>query len=565
MQQSSRPATTVAARLGISFAIVLAMMLALTVLSIMKVRTIEGSLTTISDVNNVKQRYAINFRGSVHDRAIALRDLTLVNDAELAAVIAQIQRLESDYSKSAAPLDAIFSHEQGQQIRPEERRDLQAIKAIQARTLPLVQEVIAARSAGNIDHARELMLQQARPAFVDWLAAINQFIDLQESLSQAESVHARELAHGFQAVMLGLLIAAMVAGVVLATLITRSIRGALGAEPDEVRQLALAVDHGELYHRVDVRGGNSIMATLAEMSGNLRSTVSEVRDAANGVTDISAQIAQGNRDLAARTEEQAASLEETASAMEQLTSTVKQNDDNALQAKQLAMSASAIAVQGGEIVGNVVATMESINTSSRKIVDIIAVIDGIAFQTNILALNAAVEAARAGEQGRGFAVVATEVRSLAQRSSAAAREIKHLIDDSVEKVDAGARLVGQAGDTMAQIVSSVKQVTDVVGEISAASHEQSIGIEEVHRAIALMDQVTQQNAALVEQAGVAVGTLQEQAASLNHAVGVFRLEPPVTVTAPQQSGPAALRTSASVVSILPIQQRGVIRELRRQA
>src|SRR5450830_786490 len=472
MQASTRRATSVATRLGISFAIVLAMMVALTVLSIMKVNAIEGSLSKISDDNNVKQRYAINFRGSVHDRAIALRDLTLVDDAEVKQVTTQIGKLENDYLASAVPLDAIFDGRQGQQIGSEERSELQAIKAIEARAMPLAQQIIASRNAGDIEGARQIMLQQVRPAFVAWLAAINKFIDLQEQMSQTESAHARSVAHGFQALMLALLIAAMVAGVILASLITRYIRRALGAEPDEVKQLALAVDHGELYHTVDRRGGNdSIMAVLADMSGNLRRTVSEVRDAAAGVTDISGQIAQGNRDLAARTEDQAASLEETASAMEQLTATVKQNDEHARHAKQLAVNASAIAVQGGDIVADVVKTMEAINTSSRKIVDIIGVIDGIAFQTNILALNAAVEAARAGEQGRGFAVVATEVRSLAQRSSAAAKEIKVLIDDSVEKVDTGTKLVSQAGSTMQDVVSSVKRVTDIVSEIKIGNDQ----------------------------------------------------------------------------------------------
>jgi len=545
MNQSPRPAISVAARLGISFAIVLAMMVALTALSIMKVNAIEGSLSTISDDNNVKQRYAINFRGSVHDRAIALRDLTLVGDAEVKDVIGLISKLDNDYQQSAQPLDAIFSGEKGKNIRAEERTDLAAIKAIEARTMPLVQRVIAARTSGDIDGARQIMLQQGKPAFVEWLASINKFIDLQEQMTQAESAHARSLAHGFQALMLVLLAIAMATGVVLATLITRHIRRALGAEPAQVKELAFAVDRGELYHAIEQdkdlgKGRESIMAALSEMSSNLRRTVTEVRDAASDVTEISAQIAEGNRDLAARTEDQAASLEETASAMEQLTSTVKQNDDNAKQANQLARNASAIAIQGGAIVGQVVHTMDSINTSSRKIVDIIGVIDGIAFQTNILALNAAVEAARAGEQGRGFAVVATEVRSLAQRSSAAAKEIKSLIDDSVEKVDTGAKLVGQAGETMEQIVASVKHVTDVVGEISAASHEQSIGIEEVHRAIALMDQVTQQNAALVEQASAAVGTLQDQAGRLNQAVGVFSLEDP------------ALSGSARILPLRPL-------------
>lgn len=553
MNQTSRPAVSVAARLGISFAIVLAMMLALTILSITKVNSIESSLRKVSEDNNVKQRYAINFRGSVHDRAIALRDLNLVGDAELKTVLDLIKKLDDDYQKSAAPLDAIFKNEDNDKTLDEERTDLAAIKAIEARAMPLVQQIITARTSGDLDGARHIMLQQAKPAFVDWLGAINVFIDLQEKMSQVESSRARGVAHGFQTIMLIFLGIALVTGVVLATLITRYIRRQLGAEPAQVRELASAVDRGELYHAIGQpkdqgRARNSIMGALTEMSRNLRTTVYEVRDASSGVTEVSSLIAERNRDLAARTEDQAASLEKTASAMEQLTATVKQNDESAKQANQLALNASAIAEKGGAIVGQVVNTMDSINTSSRKIVDIIGVIEGIAFQTNILALNAAVEAARAGEQGRGFAVVATEVRSLAQRSSSAAKEIKLLIDDSVEKVDTGARLVGQAGETMEQIVTSVKHVTDVVGEISAASHEQSGGIEEVNRAIALMDQVTQQNAALVEQASAAVGTLQDQAARLDRAVGVFRLESPATGSADKVVPLYAVGPSGGVVN-----------------
>jgi methyl-accepting chemotaxis protein len=305
----------------------------------------------------------------------------------------------------------------------------------------------------------------------------------------------------------------------------------------------------------------SIMAALAEMSGNLRNTVSDVRDAAAGVATISAQIAAGNSDLSARTEDQAASLEETASAMEQLTATVKQNDGHAREANQLARNASDIAKQGGAIVEEVVDTMAAINTSSRKIVDIIGVIDGIAFQTNILALNAAVEAARAGEQGRGFAVVATEVRNLAQRSAAAAKEVKQLIDASVNNVETGTRLVERAGETMEQIVASVQQVTDVMGEISAASHEQSLGIEEVNKAIALMDQVTQHNAALVEEATAAVATLQEQAVSLNQAVGVFQLEAP-DARWPGTGGNPRRRTHRAAA---PLAHRAAPMEARRRA
>jgi len=548
-----RRSLSVAAQLALSFALVLAMMLVLTVASISKVNAIEGSLATVSEDNSVKQRYAINFRGSVHDRAIALRDLTLVGDAEVKDVIALINKLDADYQQSARPLDTVFST---MKVNADERASLERIKAVEARTMPLAAKAIALRTAGDVDGARQLLLTQVKPAFVEWLAAINHFIDLEERMSQIESAKARSTAHGFQAFILVLLGAALVAGAVLATLITRSIRGALGAEPDEVKQLALAVDRGELYHAAAATRGDggkrqSIMAALSEMSGNLRNTVTHVRDAATGVATISAQIAAGNSDLSARTEDQAASLEETASAMEQLTATVKQNDGHAREANQLARNASDIAKQGGAIVEEVVDTMAAINSSSRKIVDIIGVIDSIAFQTNILALNAAVEAARAGEQGRGFAVVATEVRNLAQRSAAAAKEIKQLIDTSVGNVDTGTRLVERAGETMEQIVASVQQVTDVMGEISAASHEQSLGIEEVNKAIALMDQVTQHNAALVEEATAAVATLQEQAVNLTRAVGVFQLD------APDATGVVATPALAPVLNTVQVPLRVV--------
>ena len=266
-----------------------------------------------------------------------------------------------------------------------------------------------------------------------------------------------------------------------------------------------------------------LVPLIATMNRNLRRVLRSTRDAAGALEDGVKEIATGNSDLSMRTEQQASSLEETASSMEELTSTVKQNADNARQANQLAAQASAVALRGGEAVGQVVHTMTSINDASRRIVDIIGVIDGIAFQTNILALNAAVEAARAGEQGRGFAVVASEVRSLAQRSAAAAKEIKTLIDDSVERVDEGTRLVGAAGSTMDEIVTAVKRVTDIMGEIATASGEQSGGIEQVNQAVTQMDEVTQQNAALVEQVAAATENLRSQAGRLTQAVSVFKL------------------------------------------
>jgi methyl-accepting chemotaxis protein len=314
---------------------------------------------------------------------------------------------------------------------------------------------------------------------------------------------------------------AVVLGLAVAIWLARNITAPLGYAVSIARRVA----EGDLTAHVDVRSKDEtgqLMAALKEMNGALLDIVTRVRAGTDTIATASSEINAGNQDLSSRTEQQASSLEETASSMEELTSTVKQNADNARQANQLAATASENAVRGGEVVAQVVSTMGSINESARRISDIIGVIDGIAFQTNILALNAAVEAARAGEQGRGFAVVAGEVRNLAQRSAAAAKEIKELIGDSVEKVATGSRLVDQAGRTMEEVVGSVKRVSDIIGEIAAASDEQSAGIEQVNQAITQMDQVTQQNAALVEQAAAAAEAMQEQADGLAGLVGTFR-------------------------------------------
>jgi len=307
--------------------------------------------------------------------------------------------------------------------------------------------------------------------------------------------------------------------------IVRRLLSQLGAEPSEAASLAQSVAQGDLTVHVTLKAGDShsMMAQLKTMQESLASVVGNVRQASEGVATASAEIAQGNTDLSARTEQQASALEETAASMEELGSQVKQNAESARQANQLALNASKVAVKGGEVVAQVVETMKGINESSHKISDIIGVIDGIAFQTNILALNAAVEAARAGEQGRGFAVVATEVRSLAGRSAQAAKEIKTLISASVERVEQGTLLVDQAGSTMREVVDSVQNVSDIMGAISSASNEQSIGVAQVGEAITQMDQVTQQNAALVEEMAAAAGSLKSQARDLVQTVAVFKL------------------------------------------
>ncbi len=303
-----------------------------------------------------------------------------------------------------------------------------------------------------------------------------------------------------------------------------TLRRELGGDPADARAALAAIAKGDLSTDMTNSGGpDSLMGVMAQMDAALKKLVSEVRDSAAGIAIASSEIAQADNDLSARTESQASTLEQTAASMEQLSATVKQNADSARQANQLAMTASTVAVQGGEVVAQVVDTMKGINEASRKISDIISVIDGIAFQTNILALNAAVEAARAGEQGRGFAVVASEVRSLAGRSAEAAKEIKTLINASVERVAQGTSLVDQAGSTMNEVVSSIRQVTDIMGQISNASEEQSLGVSQVGEAVTQMDQVTQQNAALVEEMAAAAGSLKSQAEELVQTVAVFKL------------------------------------------
>jgi methyl-accepting chemotaxis protein len=323
-------------------------------------------------------------------------------------------------------------------------------------------------------------------------------------------------------ILLGIIGLGLTVGIML---IVRSIERSIGGAPEQAAEIARSIAGGNLQVEVATRPGDqsSLLYAMKTMRDNLAGIVSRVRTSTDTIATASNEIAAGNLDLSSRTEQQASSLEETAASMEELTSTVRQTADNARHANELAVSASRIAQQGGEVVGQVVGTMTVINESSKKIVDIISVIDGIAFQTNILALNAAVEAARAGEQGRGFAVVASEVRNLAQRSAAAAKEIKGLIGDSVEKVDAGARLVDQAGTTMGSIVDSVERVAAIIGEIMNATQEQNSGIAEINMAVTQMDQVTQQNAALVEEAAAASESMQQQAAQLAEVVSVFRL------------------------------------------
>ncbi|MDB5989992.1 MAG: methyl-accepting chemotaxis protein [Herbaspirillum sp.] len=386
-------------------------------------------------------------------------------------------------------------------------------------------KVMELSKAGQNDQALDLMFNETNNLQTVYIQSLKTFIEYENRALKDASDAAEKTAGFAQKMLIAIFMAVLAFGLFIAVAITRGLLKSLGGEPEYATEIAGKIAAGDLTVTVETKAddASSLLFAMKTMRDSLAKVVGEVRSGTDTIATASNQIASGNLDLSSRTEEQASSLGETAASMEQLTSTVKQNADNARQANQLAVSASSVAVKGGSVVSQVVDTMGSINASSRKIVDIIGVIDGIAFQTNILALNAAVEAARAGEQGRGFAVVASEVRSLAQRSAAAAKEIKTLIGNSVEQVDTGGKLVAEAGATMDELVNSVKRVTDIMGEILAASQEQSAGIEQVNQAIGQMDQATQQNAALVEQAAAAAASMQSQAANLAQLVSVFTL------------------------------------------
>ncbi|WDZ96690.1 methyl-accepting chemotaxis protein [Herbaspirillum sp. WKF16] len=485
------------------------------------------SVSRLKEVNKASSEIVSKWMPSIEAAREIQNSLPLMRISELELVTA-VQPSERDAANKAikARADILARQRAAYEQRisePEERAQYAQFSKSYAAYMELDKQLAEMAANQQYDETRALFNGDSGKLFRGMVANLEAIVKANGAGSARADQAASHVYKVAQVLIFSLLGAAVLIAFALALVVGRNVSRPLR----EAVEVAQRVSRGDLTVRI--RAGSRdetgrLMEALRAMNESLRDIVSEVRHGTDTIGTASQEIARGNLDLSSRTEQQAGSLEETASAMEQLTSTVKQSADNARQANQLAVSASEIASQGGEVVGQVVQTMEGITESSRKIADIISVIDGIAFQTNILALNAAVEAARAGEQGRGFAVVASEVRSLAQRSAAAAKEIKALIDDSVEKVGAGSQLVERAGSTMTEVVASVRRVTDIVAEITAATHEQSGGLSEINRAITQMDETTQQNAALVEQAAAAADSLQGQAGNLALLVGKFKLE-----------------------------------------
>jgi methyl-accepting chemotaxis protein len=507
----------IATRLGASFAMLVAVALALAFYGRWALGDVGTALRSVMEDRMVKVGQLRDVKDNLNITARAVRNIVLI-DNDTAALEAEKKRIDAARLLNSA----LFKKQEESATSDKGRALLKELAERRAGYSALVDKAVTLGLANKDDEAREVLLKEIRPVQSAYFKALDDLIALQTESMDTSKKDALDLVEraGFTLVLLALL--AGVASAAIAWAAARSITLPLREAVDVARRIA----DGDLSREVVVRSRDEtgrLLAAMRDMQGGLLRVVGQVRGNADSVATASVQIAQGNQNLSQRTEEQASALEQTAATMEQLNITVRNNAESAKQAHRLAQGASDVAARGGEAVGQVVTTMRGISDSSRKIADIIGVIDGIAFQTNILALNAAVEAARAGEEGRGFAVVAGEVRTLAQRSAQAAKEIKGLIGRSVEQVEQGSVLVDRAGQTMGEIVGSIRRVSDIVSEISTASEQQSAGISQVGDAVGQMDQVTQQNAALVEESAAAAESLRGQAEELVQVVAAFRL------------------------------------------
>ena len=525
---------SVGKRLGLGFVLILALFFVTTLVAIIKLNTVAAAADNLLKDPLATERLVSDWYRNIHTGVRRTTAIARSSDPSLATFFAAEQ--EESTRVSGLLQKAIAEH----MTSADEVALFKEIGEQRQAYLNTRNTVVTLKKDGKVEEANEALEKGFIPAAALYVKKIEEMLSLQRKQIDDMSAEIQQTYQTSRILLIALSLIAAMLSILCAWLMTISITRPLARATAVAEKMA----QGDLSETIEIKLHDEIGKMMHAINGintGLSNVIGDVRHGTETINVAAAEIASGNADLSSRTESQASSLEETASSMEELTSTVRQNADNARQANQLVISASGVAVKGGEVVGQVVETMGSIKESSRKIVDIISVIDGIAFQTNILALNAAVEAARAGEQGRGFAVVATEVRNLAQRSASAAKEIKHLIDDSVGKVEHGSRLVDTAGQTMTDIVTSVQHVADIMSEITAASQEQSAGIEQVNLAVTQMDEMTQQNAALVEEAAAAAESMREQSGRLSELVAQFHImaqapKPEVQASRPVNAG-----------------------------